>query len=144
MNCYKLQIMQNKVIRFVLQLGPRSHIGYNEHKSSGWLPVSSRVDQIKASHMYKIQNNLAPSYMESSKPVAQIHTHFTRLSVNSLQVTRAGSKGSSSFVRTGTDIWNALPPNVKNSPSLASFKPKLKKFLFNKLKDVEEDPFMYY
>ena len=41
-----LQVTQNKMIRFVLRLGPRSHIGSDEFKSSGWLPVSKRVDQI--------------------------------------------------------------------------------------------------
>lgn len=42
----KLQVTQNKLIRFVLNLDPRSHIGHEEFNSLNWLPVSKRVDQI--------------------------------------------------------------------------------------------------
>ena len=38
--CNKLQITQNKVIRFVLKLCPRSRIRSHVFRSLGWLPVS--------------------------------------------------------------------------------------------------------
>ena len=44
--CKKLQITQNKVIRFVLNLDPRSHLGPDDFRSFGWLLVSKRVHQI--------------------------------------------------------------------------------------------------
>ena len=40
---HKLQILQNKTIRFVLDLTPRSHIGYSEFNRVNWLPVRFRV-----------------------------------------------------------------------------------------------------
>ena len=42
-----LQVTQNKVIRFVLNLGPRAHIGYDQFTQVNWLPVKQRVEQIK-------------------------------------------------------------------------------------------------
>ena len=48
----RLQVTQNKMIRFVLKLEPRSHIGSDEFKSLGWLPVSKRVDQIILNHIF--------------------------------------------------------------------------------------------
>ena len=48
----RLQITQSKIVRFVLKMDLRSHIGSNEFKSLGWLPVSRRVDQIVLNHVF--------------------------------------------------------------------------------------------
>ena len=42
----KLQVTQNKIIQFVLNMDSRAHVGSEVFKSLGWLPVSKRVDQI--------------------------------------------------------------------------------------------------
>ena len=47
----KLQVMQNKMVRFILKLGPRSHIGDEELKTVGMLRVEDRVRQLKRSTM---------------------------------------------------------------------------------------------
>ena len=49
----RLQVTHNKIIRFVLKMDPRSHVGANEFKSFGWLPVSHRVDQIILNHDFR-------------------------------------------------------------------------------------------
>ena len=49
----RLQVTQNKIIRFVLKMDPMSHVGANEFKPIGWLPVSRRVDQIILNHVFK-------------------------------------------------------------------------------------------
>ena len=59
----RLQITQNKIIRFVLKMDPRSHVGANEFKSIGWLPVSRRVDQIILNHVFKIKYRQSVHYM---------------------------------------------------------------------------------
>ena len=43
---HKLQILQNKTIRFVLDLTPRSYIGYSEFNLVNWLPVRFRVQRL--------------------------------------------------------------------------------------------------
>ena len=53
----RLQLTRNKIVRFVLKMGPRSHIGSDVFKSLRWLPVSKRVDQIILSHVYKIKSD---------------------------------------------------------------------------------------
>ena len=40
----KLHVTQNKIIRFVLNMDSRAHLGSEVFKSLGWLPVSKRVD----------------------------------------------------------------------------------------------------
>ena len=47
----KLQICQNKCIRFYLSLGNRSHIGISEFKEINWLPVKARFEQNVTTHI---------------------------------------------------------------------------------------------
>ena len=57
---HKLQILQNKTIRFVLDLTPRSHIGYSEFNWVNWLPVRLRVQQIVSTNMHRLTHGNAP------------------------------------------------------------------------------------
>ena len=59
----KLQVLQNKCIRFCLQLSSRTHIGPNEFKLMNWLPVDNRFQQCVVSKVFKFFNNCCPSYM---------------------------------------------------------------------------------
>ena len=80
----KLQIMQNKMIRFILKLDSRSHIGCNELEKVNMLSVSNRVKQIKLYHVYKISKGTSPEYMCED---------FNRISDTELrQCTRASIK----------------------------------------------------
>ena len=45
----KLQILQNKCIRFCLNLNNRAHIGQKEFEQINWLPVNNRFKQIISS-----------------------------------------------------------------------------------------------
>jgi len=74
----KLQVTQNKLIRFVLNLEPRSHIGNEDFIKLNWLPVSERVDQVTLCHVFKMHNNLAPKYMYMSNA----HSYMTRFRVS--------------------------------------------------------------
>ena len=49
----KLQICQNKSIRFRLSLGNRSHIGIQEFREINWLPVRARFEQNVTTHIFK-------------------------------------------------------------------------------------------
>ena len=53
----KLKVTQNKIIRFVLNMDSRAHVGSEVFKSLGWLPVSKRVDQIILNHVFKVKNS---------------------------------------------------------------------------------------
>ena len=54
------QTTQNKIIRYVLKLGPWSPLGQDVFKAVGWLPVSKRVDQIILNHVFKIKSGTSP------------------------------------------------------------------------------------
>ena len=62
----RLQIIQNKLIRFILGISTRSHIGYREFSSSNMLPVEYRVTQLKLNHMFNIVHGSAPEYLKNN------------------------------------------------------------------------------
>ena len=75
----KLQVTQNKIIRFVLNMDSRAHVGSEIVKSLGWLPVSKRVDQIILNHVFKVKSGQSPDYMvEHFIPSSSIHSYGTR------------------------------------------------------------------
>ncbi|XP_077999998.1 uncharacterized protein LOC144452726 [Glandiceps talaboti] len=65
---HKLQTSQNKVIRFVLDMSPRTHIEPTHFKELGWLPVGHRDSYIKLNHVHRVRTGLAPKYL--SDPLA--------------------------------------------------------------------------
>ena len=70
----KLQIMQNKVIRFILNLGPRTRITCDILESGNMLYTSDRVTQLQLNHVFNIFNGNAPNYL-----FALSGNHFQRL-----------------------------------------------------------------
>ena len=49
----KLQTVQNRCIRYCLQLDNRSHIGVKDFEKINWLPVSERFNQYLCSNAFK-------------------------------------------------------------------------------------------
>jgi len=97
----KLQVTQNKMIRFVLSLEQRSHISKNHFKDLNWLPMQKRVDQIILCHDFKIKHGLAPDYM-SEHFVSQdsVYSHNTRFSKSGyFSVPKVKPRGLKSFLQ---------------------------------------------
>jgi len=107
------------VIRFLLDLSHRSHIGVDEFKSVGMLPVEYRVHQITLNHMYNINRGLAPEYMVNSFQLLD-SSHQTRNSTLSYVVPRVNSFGLKSFKYNGVKLWNNLPTHILNSLTILS------------------------
>ena len=141
----KLQATQNRLVRFVFDLPYRTHIGAEQFKTVGWLPVGVRVQQIKATHMYCIFNHSAPNYLsENLKLVQEIHPYVTRHNVNCYHLPSVNSYGLNSFFYTGAKIWNSLPNNTKLSQELHIFKSNVKAHLMKSISYNENMEFLYY
>ena len=127
----KLQICQNKLIRYVLGLGPRTHIGIGEFQKVGWLPIEQRVRQIGINHVFRIQHGLSAPYLQIGfTRVADTHSHNTRASAHGLVIPRLGSQGQKTFVYQGIKNWNTLPRHIQSMSTLVTFKSAVKKYLF--------------
>ena len=56
----QLQILQNKVVCLILDVGPHTHIGQNELDKVGMLSCKDRIVQLKLNHVFNIFNDTCP------------------------------------------------------------------------------------
>ena len=114
----KVQIAQNKCIRFNLFLESRAHIGVNEFRKINWLPTRECFEQCVTVGVYKFCKNTSPSYM-SDMFVKNNIWHNTRRSTEMLNIpmknTNVGQQGLSYL---GQKFWNILPSKIKLSTSV--------------------------
>ncbi len=79
----KLHIIQNKIIRFILHLQPRTHLKIERITDLNMLRVQERVKQLRLKTTHKTYYNQAPQYLQAN--FKKIETH------NSKQETDSGS-----------------------------------------------------
>ena len=142
----KLQIAQNKCIRFCLFLGNREGIRYKHLKKINWLPVSERVNQFIAVSVYKFFNNLAPSYMKEVFTTAEKSRRTRYTNVTELKITiprRKNDYGKNCLSYLGATIWNTLDEFIKKCKSCNEFKHKVKEKFFKVIKTKEDELYRY-
>ena len=123
----RLQVMQNKMVRFILNKNSRDHIGQKELDRLGLLNVKDRVTQLKLNHVYKIAHNTTPEYLtDNFTRVFERHTHNTRASEYNFVVSATSGLSSVTFYNTAIKHWNDLPSNIKSTTSLFLFKKLVK------------------
>ena len=139
----KLQVMQNKMIRFILRKENTSSIRNNEFVSAGFFKVSNRVKQLLLGHAFKIRNNLCPNYLTEN--IVKLNENSDRSETRSkafnFQVPRISSN---TFAFNAIKEWNNLSNSIKNIKGTQAFKDKVKEFLKTSAEDFENNPFMYY
>jgi hypothetical protein len=127
-NKKKLQIAQNKVIRFIVNLGPRTTVSQEELDKVGLLNVSNRAKQMILMHMFNVHHNLAPSYL--SQNFENIcHQYSTRYSQHSYVIPMPRGVTFGNFVYNGTKMWNDLPSWAKHITNRNVFKSKIRRLL---------------
>ena len=132
-----MQCTQNKIIRFMLNAPWRFHVGANEFKHVGLLPIEYRVEQLMLGHMFNIINGNAPTYLISGINMNQ-HRYSTRARELSCVIPRVKSSGLTSFLYQGVRHWNNLPLEIKQCPSKATFKYQVKCLLYYSRLFVQE------
>ena len=137
------------MIRFVLGLDSRSHIGREQFTELGWLPVESMIFQITLNNVFKIHLGKAPLYVSVYfNPMRDVHQYSTRFRVKACPV-GDGRKcsmvklvdsgryalpvvkgfGRKTFAFNGCCLWNYLPQNIRDVRTISCFKSELKKHL---------------
>ena len=109
----KIQITQNKCIRFCLRLDKMHHISEEDFRLINWLPTSKRVDQCINTITFKFVNNTCPYYLREIfqfAPQCRIGTRnkFAKLKIP-FHKTNMGQKAIS-FI--GPSLWNSLPDYI--------------------------------
>ena len=130
-NKNKLQIMQNKIVRFILGMGLRTHIGQEELGMVGMISCQDRVMQLKLNHVFKIFHNISPQYLKLYfTRVSSVHKYSTRGSSFNFAVTKSKDQARFTFNNPAMiHHWNALPNEIKNTNDFNMFKQLVKKHL---------------
>ena len=127
----KLQRLQNTAARLVTLTKRQEHISPILHDLH-WLPVKSRILYKLLLITFKALHGLAPSYIRelvvTKDPVRSLRSNAApqlhRQSVNTV------TYGQRAFTYAAPELWNRLPPHIRNASSLANFKKQLKTHLF--------------
>ena len=137
-NLRKLQCIQNSLARTVCRATCLSHTT-PLRKALHWLPIRHRCIFKTALLVYKYLHTNCPKYFSPFFKVRQCG-HNTRLSQSDgiiLHVPQyqpsiytSTKQFSLSFAYDAPKIWNELPDDVRSATSIASFRKKLKAYLF--------------
>lgn len=129
----KLQSLMNAAARVVTLTPQDEHISPVLHKLH-WLPVQQRIHFKILCITYKAIHGSAPNYLCNLITIYR-PTRTLRSSSAALQLVIPRSKlrfGDRRFSVAAPRLWNSLPDEIRNSPSLHLFKKRLKTFLFSK------------
>jgi len=127
----RLQIIQNSAARIITCTKSSDHITpvlIQLH----WLPVQYRIDFKNLLLTYKTLHNLAPTYLYD---LLQEYTPSRTLRSSSsglltIPTSRLSTMGARAFSCSAPRLWNSLPPHIRQSDSITSFKSQLKTHLF--------------
>ena len=138
----RLQVAQNKMIRFILDLGPRVTISEEYLEKVKMLRIADRVTQLRLNHVFNIVNGSAPSYLTQNFVFNEGRTR----GANSRNFVIPGHNQCSknSFTYCAIKDWNKLPTNIKSCNIKATFKPLVKNFLKGEARTSAEQVYLYY
>ena len=123
-----LQKLQNEAARIVTGLR-RSVSLDNPYRECGWVSLAERRRHRKLFFMYKSVNSLFPTYISDLIPssVGEISTYTLR-NQNDITVPFCRTEISrKSCIPSSISAWNSLDIELRNSPSMESYKYQLKK-----------------
>ena len=127
-----MQQVQNWAARLVLGASRRQR-ATPLLQTLHWLPVSERIKYKVGCLCYHVLTDTAPSYLKEILPK---YSNLDKLRSASDNRRFAGcgyrrkTHGYRSMQVYGPMFWNSLPQNIRHSPSIESFKSRLKTHLF--------------
>ena len=129
----KLQHVKNAVALLITLSRKHEHITpilFNLH----WLPINYHIMFKILLITYKAPNNLAPSYIRDLLIPYIPSRQLRSSSKNLLSIPHVNLRtyGARAFSVAAPTLWNTLPSDIKNSPSVSVFKNRLKTSLFKK------------
>uniref|UniRef100_A0A3B1KDD6 Reverse transcriptase domain-containing protein n=1 Tax=Astyanax mexicanus TaxID=7994 RepID=A0A3B1KDD6_ASTMX len=128
---HKLQLVQNSAARIISRTPTFHHIT-PVLQQLHWLPVKFRINYKILLLTFKAIHNLSPPYLSNLLQVV-IPSRSLRSS-SSIHLTvptaRLTTMGNRAFSRSAPQLWNSLPPHIRQINSLSQFKSTLKTHLF--------------
>ena len=130
----KLQVAQNKVIRFILNQNIMYHISEDDFKQLNFLNIQNRAKQLRLNHVFNIFNEIGPEYLRSNfTRVLNSHNHNTRNSVQNFLIPKKSTVISGSFYYNAIMDWSSLPSAIKSISNKSAFKKSVRTHLMNEI-----------
>lgn len=127
----RLQKLQNRCVRFVLNLkNYREHIS-PYYQELSWLKLDNRRKFHTAVLTFKTLSSKTPTYLFDRFSPLSLSSHDTRNSDLLLIHLSHTQSLHSSFTVASSRLWNALPSQIRNTPTLAAFKVSLFRHLLS-------------
>ena len=128
---HRLQVSQNKCIRFCLNLNNRANVDNTKFIEINWLRVEKRYEQCVCTLIYKYFQNNVPEYIHDifTKNMTKYNTR------NSNMLKRPPCKTSKSMKAIsyiGPKLWDDLPICLKQKQSISTFKNDFKRYYLTK------------
>ena len=139
-NFHKLQCIQNSAARIVSNTSRYTSIT-PVLKKLHWLPVEHRSVFKTATLVYKFLHTGFPKYFAPyissfsssyTSRLSQSGGNFFVIPKFQPSVHKSVKQFGYSFAFDAATVWNALPKEIRASPSLASFRNRLKTYLYTK------------
>ena len=105
---------------------------FKKKKKLHWLPIKKRIDFKIATLAYRHFNSTLLSYLSARLTAYTPSRSLRSCPAQLLSAPRVNleTAGKSSFRFQAPIVWNFLPVEIRQSPSLSSFKNNLKTYLF--------------
>ena len=127
----KIQIMQNKCMRFCLRLDQMHHISLTEFRSINWLPTKERVHQCINAITFKFVNKNCPFYLNEILEFT-LHCRIdTRNSFEKLQHPFCKTYMGHKTLWYKVLLCGTIYPKSLKKHNLNTFKHKLKSLYLN-------------
>ncbi|KAL2093106.1 hypothetical protein ACEWY4_010418 [Coilia grayii] len=127
----QLQLIQNAAARVLTRTKRSDHIT-PILRSLHWLPVSYRIDFKELLLVFKSLNGMGPNYLldmfQLYAPTRSLRSRKKKLLVEPAVRTKCGEAAFSCYA---VKLWNRPPEDIKNAPTVGSFKSRLKTKLFS-------------
>ncbi len=120
----KLQVVQNKLIRFMLNLGPSDHVGIEQLNTLSLLNVD-KAEQLRLHNAHKVFYKQTPVYLMANFNKCRNRQGMnTRHRAYNFDYLESREKRDTFYYNAIKD-WNGLPDRLKISSNLLFFKSKL-------------------
>ena len=133
----RLDGVMRAAARLIFQLQYRDHVSHQMRDQLHWLNAASRIRFKLCVLAFQCRNDVTPSYLaRCCVPVASVIGRSCLRSAASgdffVPACSTQTLGPRAFAASCPASWNSLPPDIRASGiSLATFKKKLKTFLFS-------------
>ena len=134
----RLQIVQNKVIRCIFGISPKTHLGCSEFSGVNILPVKYGADQIKLNHIFNIVHGSTPEYLKHSINLSRSNRYDTRSGNLSCVMPSVKGFGIKFFFFSTSKLCNSLSHNLQYMTNKHLFKKNVKTYLWEKLLAVDQ------